>query len=100
MEGSLLCSTSLTARGVMGEVLFQSIGGTEMNVSSGGCFGSTPSQFTLISNGVALARIERPLNNNSGSCVVTLLHSQNVDIRTKALLLFTGYLMVCLPRYK
>lgn len=80
----------------MGEILFQSIGGTETNPSSsGGCFGSTPSEFTLISNGVALARIEKPINNSEG-CVVSLFNLQNVDIRTKALLIFTGYLMVSL----
>lgn len=80
----------------MGEILFQSIGGTEMNIrSSGGCCGSTPSEFTLISNGVALARIEKPTNNSEG-CVVSLFNSQSVDLRTKALLVFTGYLMVSL----
>lgn len=94
--GNLLCSTSLNARGVMGDILFQSIGGTEMNTSSsGGCCGSTPSEFTLTSNGVALARIEKP-NNNSEGCVISLFNSQNLDVRTKALLVFTGYLMVTL----
>lgn len=83
----------------MGEIIFQSIGGTEMNTSSsGGCFGSTPSEFTLISNGVALARIEKPVNDSEGG-VISLLNSQNVDIRTKALLIFTGYLMVSSYRY-
>jgi len=93
VEGHLLCSTSLTATGIMGETLFQSIGGTEMNVSSsGGCCGSIPSEFTLLSNGVALARIERsPNNSNDG--LVTLFNSQNFDLRTKALLLFVGYLI-------
>src|SRR5687768_12916718 len=89
-----MCSTDLSARGVMGEILFQSIGGTEMNTNhSGGCCGSTPSEFTLLSNGVALARIEKSVNN-SGGCVVSLINSRNVDLRTKALLIFTGYLMV------
>ncbi|KAJ6647130.1 hypothetical protein Bhyg_02350 [Pseudolycoriella hygida] len=93
VEGNLLCSTNLNVRGVMGESLFQSIGGTEMNASSsGGCCGSTPSEFTLLSRGVALARIQRPINN-SGGCVVSLINSQNIDLRTKALLIFTGYFM-------
>lgn len=96
VEGNLLCSTSLNARGVMGEILFQSIGGTEMNTSSsGGCFGSTPSEFTLISNGIAMAHIEKS-TNNSEDCVVSLINSQNFDLRTKALLIFTAYFIVSL----
>lgn len=96
VEGNLLWSTNLHARGVMGEILFHSIGGTEMNMrSSSGCCGSTQSVFTLISNGVALARIEKPVNRSEG-CSVSLLNSQNADLRTKALLIFTGYLMVSL----
>lgn len=94
MEANLLCSTDITTRGIMGEILFQSIGGTEMNmISSGGCCGSIPSEFTLVSNGVALARIERSADNSADG-VVSLLNSHNFDLRTKALLIFTGYLIV------
>lgn len=98
VEGSLMCSTTLTARGVMGEILFQSIGGTGMSPSSsGGCCGSVPSEFTLMANGVELARIEKPMNGSEG-CSITLFNSRNIDLRTKALLVFTGYLMVSLHR--
>ncbi len=93
VEGNLLCSTSLHARGVMGDVLFESIGGTELNPTTTGCCGTTPSEFTLISNGVPLARIERPTNGTSG-CTMSLINARNIDLRTKALLVFTGYLMV------
>ncbi|XP_037033439.1 uncharacterized protein LOC119072354 [Bradysia coprophila] len=94
VEGNLLCGTTLSARSVMGEVLFQSIGGTEMSpITSVGCFGSSPSEFTLMSNrGVALARIARPMNGTEG-CSITLFSSRNIGIRTKALLVFTAYLM-------
>ncbi|KAG4074088.1 hypothetical protein HA402_014293 [Bradysia odoriphaga] len=94
VEGNLLCRTTLTARSVMGEVLFHSIEGTEMSpISSVGCFGSSPSEFTLMSNGgVALARIERSTNGTEG-CSITLFNSRNIGLRTKALLIFTVYLM-------
>lgn len=82
----------------MGEILFESIGGTEMNPIHSGCCGSTPSEFTLLSNGVALARIERPTDNSDG-CMVSLFNSRNVDVRTKAVLIFTAYLMVSFAEY-
>lgn len=94
VEGSLLCGTSLAVRGVMGDILFESIGGTEMNVaSSGGCCGSTPSEFTLVSNGVALARIEKSTDSSNGG-TICLFNARHLDLRTKALLIFTGYFMV------
>lgn len=93
VEGNMLCGSTLSARGIMGEMLFYSIGGTETSPSSpGGCCGSTPSKFTLISNGVALARIEKSPNGYGGYSI-TLFNSRNMDSRTKALLIFTGYLM-------
>lgn len=96
VEGNMLCGSTLSARGIMGEMLFYSIGGTETSPSSpGGCCGSTPSKFTLISNGVALARIEKSPNGYGGYSI-TLFNSRNMDSRTKALLIFTGYLMVSL----
>jgi len=90
VDANLLCSSTLTARSNMGEFLFQSVGGTEINANtSGGCCNSVPSEFSLISNGVELAHIEKSTNN----CTISLFNSQNLDARMKALLIFTSYLI-------
>ncbi|XP_037033989.1 uncharacterized protein LOC119072796 [Bradysia coprophila] len=81
-------NTSLFTTGALGEILFYSTRS------------ANSSEFTLMSNGgVALARIEK-VRNDSADVSITLFDSLNVDSRTKALLIFTGYLMVRLALQK
>lgn len=74
----------------MGEILFQSV---ETASSSDRCGCSSPSEFALLSDGTTLARVEKPIDNSDG-CLISLCNSENIDLRTKALLIFTGYIMV------
>lgn len=79
----------------MGNILLLSM----VESTSTGCLCSTPSAFTLQSNGVTLARIEQPTDNSDG-CVISLLGSRNIDLRTKALVIFSGYTLVSLHRFE
>lgn len=79
----------------MGNILLLSV----VESSSEGCLCSTPSAFNLQSNGVILARIEQPTDNSDG-CVVSLLDSRIIDLRTKALVIFSGYVLVSIHRFE
>lgn len=83
----------------MGENLFQIVEGTEMTNSSGGCCSANPSEFTFMNNGIALARVGKSMHTPD-ECEITVYNSLNLDPRTKALLIFTGYLMVSNQRGK
>jgi len=78
----------------MGDYLFQSVVGTTETDSnnSGGCCSSSPKEFNIISNGVPIAHVGKSADN-SGNCEISLFNSHNTEPRTKALLIFTGYLI-------
>lgn len=81
IERSFFCNSNLTAYSHGGDKLFQSVREPKTNSTN-----------IVAHNGVLLGRVVK--STNASACAVEIIDSQNVDPKTKALLVFSIYLFV------
>ncbi|XP_037047364.1 uncharacterized protein LOC119082100 [Bradysia coprophila] len=97
-DDKLVCSQTLQATNVMGDVIFEGAGDNNMGGSGCGCcvecgFGCckpNAEEFIFSHRGVTLGRLARSGSNSSGN-KLEIFNSTDMDPRTKAILIYAGY---------